>query len=161
MSLTLTLVMLINLLSYLTLGYQHLNVIATIILKKTYYTRLYVSETTDDDVQKKIALLLNKDTTSTNNNNPNKQSTIETIVESSSNKLVTVLGSIALGTGIFLFQHYQPSSSVALLKTMEKESPLLQTALCNGKPTIVDFYADWCENCKVMIINTYNYENIK
>eukprot|EP01035_Chromulina_nebulosa_P017878 gene17878-23494_t len=33
---------------------------------------------------------------------------------------------------------------------MEKESIGLKQALCNGKPTIIDFYADWCENCKSM-----------
>ena len=49
-----------------------------------------------------------------------------------------------------MFQHGQPVNSVALLKAMEKDSMDVQVAMCNGKPTLVDFYADWCESCKVM-----------
>ncbi|CAM9382951.1 unnamed protein product [Ascophyllum nodosum] len=33
---------------------------------------------------------------------------------------------------------------------MESTSTPLAVALTNGRPTVVDFYADWCENCKVM-----------
>jgi hypothetical protein len=64
-------------------------------------------------------------------------------------KLVNVIGSAFLAFGIFIFQNFQPASGVVLLQSMENESPSLQSVLCNGKPTVVDFYADWCENCKV------------
>ncbi|CAM9154187.1 unnamed protein product [Heterosigma akashiwo] len=33
---------------------------------------------------------------------------------------------------------------------MARESPPLAVCLANGKPTVVDFYADWCSNCKAM-----------
>jgi hypothetical protein len=65
------------------------------------------------------------------------------------NKIINVILSALLALGIFIFQNIQPESSVQLLKSMERDSPRLETVLCNGKPTIVDFYADWCENCKV------------
>lgn len=66
------------------------------------------------------------------------------------NKMIA-LSSIFMAFAVFIFQHSQPSfSNVSLLKAMAKESPDIKTALCNGKPSIFDFYADWCENCKVM-----------
>jgi thiol-disulfide isomerase/thioredoxin len=33
---------------------------------------------------------------------------------------------------------------------MQAESPNIRTVSGNGRPTVVDFYAEWCENCKEM-----------
>jgi thiol-disulfide isomerase/thioredoxin len=66
------------------------------------------------------------------------------------NNLVIAGGSTLMGVACFLFLHSQPTSSVALLKAMERDSAQIDRVLCNGKPTVVDFYADWCESCKVM-----------
>lgn len=55
-----------------------------------------------------------------------------------------------LGAALYFFQPAQTVSGVELLHTMEKESVSLKEAVCNGKPTLVEFYADWCESCKVL-----------
>lgn len=56
----------------------------------------------------------------------------------------------SLASFLFFFQHSQPVSGIALLHAMAKDSTNFQTALCSGKPTVIDFYADWCESCKYM-----------
>ena len=37
-----------------------------------------------------------------------------------------------------------------LLDQMARRSLPLETALQNGRPTLVEFYADWCESCRTM-----------
>ena len=55
------------------------------------------------------------------------------------------------GAAAFFFNRGQVGlSGVALLHAMEKDSAPLAQAMCNGRPTVVDFYADWCQSCKVM-----------
>lgn len=75
------------------------------------------------------------------------------------NKAVAIFSSVA-AIFLFFFQHTQPASSVSLLKVMAKDSMDINVALCNGKPTIIDFYADWCENCKSMAPTMRTMENI-
>ena len=68
------------------------------------------------------------------------------------------LASAALSVGLFAFQRTNPVSPISLLHKMEAESPALYAALENGKPTVIDCYADWCENCAAMAPATRQLE---
>lgn len=62
--------------------------------------------------------------------------------------LVIVLVAVILSVAIFL--GLQTGTSSTSLATMAETSMPLNQALSNGKPTLMEFYADWCTACQAM-----------
>ncbi len=62
--------------------------------------------------------------------------------------LIIVLGAVAISIVLFLgLQSNNPSFS--LEKQAETATPL-EVALNNEKPTLIEFYANWCSSCQAM-----------
>lgn len=62
--------------------------------------------------------------------------------------LLVALSAMVLAVVLFLGvrgQAEQPS-----LRTLATNSVPLDTALLNGQPTLLEFYADWCSSCQAM-----------
>lgn len=64
------------------------------------------------------------------------------------NTAVAIL-SVALAISNYLWQFTHPISPVQLLATMQQTSDPLTIIGTNQRPTVVDFWAPWCENCKL------------
>jgi thiol-disulfide isomerase/thioredoxin len=62
--------------------------------------------------------------------------------------LLIALAAIALSTAIFL--GWQTQANSTSLAAQAARSLPLQVALSNGKPTLTEFYADWCTSCQSM-----------
>lgn len=62
--------------------------------------------------------------------------------------LVIVLVAIALSVTLFLGLRAQTNS--VSLTTLDQKSTPLDVALSNGKPTLIEFYANWCTVCQTM-----------
>merc|ERR1739844_9234 len=60
--------------------------------------------------------------------------------------------------GNYVYQYTHPITSLTLLTDMQRKSDDLALIGKNGKPTVVDFWAPWCENCKSSAPTLYNIE---
>jgi len=69
----------------------------------------------------------------------------------SSNRIKNFLIAIvAIALGVALFLGLKTDSTSVSLAKLDQSSIPLELALSNGKPSLVEFYADWCTVCQKM-----------
>ncbi len=66
--------------------------------------------------------------------------------------VVVLVGGFFVATGPYVPPTTTTSSvsGLATLKGMAKQSVPFPVALANGKPTLLEFYANWCSTCQFM-----------
>uniref|UniRef100_A0A7S2Y9T4 Thioredoxin domain-containing protein n=1 Tax=Entomoneis paludosa TaxID=265537 RepID=A0A7S2Y9T4_9STRA len=70
--------------------------------------------------------------------------------ESRQRNLAVAVTSILLAISSYLWQFTHPITPVQLLFGMQQNSQPISVIGNNQKPTVVDFWAPWCENCKLI-----------
>ncbi|MBD0263651.1 MAG: redoxin family protein [Tolypothrix sp. Co-bin9] len=61
-----------------------------------------------------------------------------------------LIAMVAIALSVALFLGLRTQTPEASLVKLDEASTPLELALTNGKPTLMEFYADWCTVCKKM-----------
>ena len=61
-----------------------------------------------------------------------------------------IIVGVATALSVAVFLGVQAQTSSATLASLAEESVPLEQALVNGKPTLMEFYANWCSACQAM-----------
>ena len=87
-------------------------------------------------------------TTNSPDSTVNSQEKSESTVGKRLRNLLIVLVATALSVALFL--GLQTEKTSASLATLDEQSTPLEVALGNGKPSLMEFYANWCTSCQAM-----------
>ena len=86
--------------------------------------------------------------TNTPDSVPTSSQTPETTVGQRIRNFLIALVAFALGIALFLAT--QTQTGATSLDAQAETSTPLDVALSNGKPTVIEFYANWCTSCQAM-----------
>ncbi|MFB2974624.1 thioredoxin family protein [Microseira sp. BLCC-F43] len=81
-------------------------------------------------------------------NLPQSPAKPETSMGTRVRNLLIVMVAIALTVSLFLGMRTQ--TDTATLTELAENSTPLEVAMSNGKPTLMEFYANWCTTCQAM-----------
>lgn len=83
---------------------------------------------------------------------------IEEVKQEEKGKWAKAFGAVFLALAIFAVEKLNPENPLKLYRIMEERSALV-SQIGQGRSTVVEFYAPWCESCKLMAKDVFELDN--
>jgi thiol-disulfide isomerase/thioredoxin len=61
-----------------------------------------------------------------------------------------VIALVAIALSVSIFLGFKTKTAPGMLSALAEEAIPFEVALSNGKPTLMEFYANWCTSCQAM-----------
>mmetsp|Transcript_698 Transcript_698/g.1299 ORF Transcript_698/g.1299 Transcript_698/m.1299 type:complete len:294 (+) Transcript_698:141-1022(+) len=127
---------------------ESLFVVASNELNETFRTNSHSSLTSNAQFGDSVSLKPSSSDTSTTQQ-PQAKMLVDDLKHRQTRSIVTAVLAVLLGVLNYAWQYTHPMSSLQILTEMQSASQPLSIIGTNDKPTVVDFWAPWCENCKL------------
>jgi len=85
-------------------------------------------------------------------------SDVEMLKKRRTRNIAVAFLSVCLAVGNYAYEWTHPVTPIQLLVNMGKTSTPLPYVGTNSKPTVIDFWAPWCENCRYMAPTMFQVE---
>jgi thiol-disulfide isomerase/thioredoxin len=108
-----------------------------------------VSEASWDNQESLVCLPAKPKTTKSDDQPLTSSTSMDTLLQEKRQRNIAVaLMSIVLAFSNYFWHYTHPITEVQLLYSMQQSSAPISLVGTNGKPSVVDVWAPWCENCK-------------